>query len=158
MPDLETLATVLDIIRYVPDAHNQGSYLSRLSEGDKSRIREELEGHPELAEVVHCDTAACVGGWALLVKGYGLRDGRFTYPPGHVLPDGTPVGGQHLQQGPGREAATVLGLKYEEAMSHGRGLFVASNTLADIEDWIAYYRGELDQQQLYTRLQDRASG
>lgn len=147
MTDLALLDQIMDIIRRVPDVHDQRDYIA--PNHKKEAAEAELAANPDLADVVDCNTALCVGGWALHLKGYRSCRNGFSYPDGH------PRAGCQVSS-PGEEAAQVLGLSLHQAGTYGPGLFAGSNTLEDLEDWVAHLHGELDRDEVLRRIDRRA--
>lgn len=158
MPDTETLDRVLDIITRVPHLHDQASIAAWVR--DPAAARQELAAAPDVRRLVapeemewpthSCGSAYCVGGWVLIVKGYTERNWVF-YPPG-VAP-GTP--GTALAD-PLAAAERELGIDLrvlDPAGGYLPTLFSGGTTLPQIRAWVAFYKGEIDQDTLVTLLE-----
>lgn len=147
MTDLALLDQIMDIVHRVPGAHNQRDYIA--PNHKKEAAEAELAANPDLAAVVDCNTALCVAGRALHLKGYrSYGSYGFSYPDDHPR-RGRPVSSI------GKEAAEVLDLSREESGNYGPGLFTASNTLEDLEDWVAHLHGELARNEVLRRIERR---
>lgn len=155
MPDTELMDRTLALITAAPELHVQyrlDEYIGDSADQLAHRHRKLAECSPVLAvavEPAECGSAHCFGGWALILAGW--RYNRYT----RRFSDRD---GQGEWEEPLVVAAQVLDIPLAEAYDQprSRGLFWNWNSLAQIRAWVAYYKGEITEQELDTRLKEEA--